>query len=162
MISHQDLKNRVCYDPVTGVFTWLVSGGGRKAGDVCGCSHNNEGYVNIQLAGKMYRAHRLAWFYVFGRWPDVVDHINGNRKDNRLINLRNCTHRENIRNSRTNVNNTSGVKGVGWCKTKNRWRARIEADGKDHHIGYFSTIEEAEKAVVDARNRLHGCFARHK
>lgn len=90
-----------------------------------------------------------------------VDHINGNGLDNRRRNLRLCTHAENVRNRGTFRNNSTGVKGVVWSKYHQKYQGQLRLDGKTVHVGYFSSIEDAEIAVRERRESLHGAFARH-
>lgn len=105
-------------------------------------------------------AHRLAWALHFGRWPDqAIDHINGDRTDNRIANLRLATVAENTRNGKRRSTNTSGYKGVSLTEN-GQWRATIVAGGRQSYLGRFSTAEDAHAAYVKAASRLHGEFAR--
>ena len=115
MITQKELKDLLHYDPETGVFTWLKSGKGRKAnGETRGLTN---GYFTIRINWRQYKAHRLAWLYVYGVWPKgQIDHINHNTTDNRIANLREVTNQENHRNMSLSKNNTSGVTGVYWGK----------------------------------------------
>jgi hypothetical protein len=154
-----DLRSLLEYDPCTGLFSWKLKKRGHvnpgdKAGYSCG-----RGYVYIKIGQKRYSAHRLAWFYVHGVWPsDEIDHINGNRSDNRIKNLREANHAQNTQNSKTRAHNTSGMKGVGLHKGK--WRALIRVEGKSKHLGYFATPGDAHAAYCSAATELHGEFAR--
>ncbi|WBK39696.1 HNH endonuclease [Xanthomonas phage L522] len=125
-----------------------------NAGSIAG-STNNRGYLQVQVYGKLYKSHRLAWLLHTGKWPSQhIDHINGRKTDNRIENLRECTHAENHQNRGKNKNNTTGVLGV--CLEKNgKWRARICVDGKDIFLGYFETLEAAAAARAEAKKRLH-------
>ena len=125
-------------------------------------SPNAAGYLRTRIAGKLYYNHRLIWFLHHGTWPEVIDHINGDRQDNRLENLRACTQSGNMRNSKNKSSSSTGVKGVTWRPTKNRFRARITVDGKEVCVGHFLTLEEARIAVQAARTMHHGEFARHE
>lgn len=89
-----------------------------------------------------------------------VDHINGNKLDNRKSNLRICSHSENLRNQRKPKDNKSGFKGVSWHKGAKRWCAEIRSNGKRHHLGYFDTAEDAAKAYDIAATLIHGDYAR--
>ena len=131
-----------------------------KAGRVAGTA-NKAGYLRTCVAGKLYYNHRLIWFMVHGTWPEMVDHINGNNADNRPENLRACTQAQNMRNSKNKSSNATGVKGVTWRPTKNKFRARIMVDRKEICMGHFVTLEEARIAVEAARTKYHGEFARH-
>jgi hypothetical protein len=113
----------------------------------------NQGYVVIAIDGKAYKAHRLAWLYVYGVLPDgVIDHINRDRSDNRMCNLRLTTRAPNPQNS-TIARSASGVRGVsrvGAC-----WKAAIAVDGKEYYLGTFATIPEAAAARAQAEAKLH-------
>jgi hypothetical protein len=154
MITQEELKELLSYDQDTGIFTWNKSK--KQAGTL-----TYSGYKRIIIKNKSYYAHRLVWLYVNGYMPDYVDHINMNRSDNRLCNLRKATNAENQCNKKITKNNTSGVKGVSWFARDNNWRARIQFDGKHIHLGYFNTIEEAKTAIENTRVELHREFANH-
>jgi hypothetical protein len=147
-------KEILNYDPATGAFVWLVNRSrtakrGAKAGRICGA-----GYVYI---GRML-AHRVAWKYVTGKWPNgQIDHINGNRTDNRWSNLRLSTHSLNQQNLRSaRADNKSGFLGVS--SYGSRFRASIKTPTKRVHLGWFDTPEMAHAAYLDAKRRLHkGC-----
>ena len=96
-----------------------------------------------------------------GYLPKIIDHINGDKLDNRIENLRSATVGQNQHNRKTNTNNTSGYKGVCWDKAMKKWRARIKLEDKSIHLGYFTNAEEADKVVRAAREELHGSFANH-
>ncbi|EMM2094604.1 MULTISPECIES: HNH endonuclease [Enterobacteriaceae] len=161
-LTNKYLKEILEYSPESGVFIWKVCRGTTKAGDIAG-SIKVRGYLDIKINKKLYKAHRLAWFYMYGVWPaNLIDHINGNRSDNRLCNLREATHKENCRNQRMYKNNKSGVKGVNWNKTGRKWLAACAVDGKRYHLGMFEDISEAEKTIKDFREKYHGEFAKHE
>jgi len=97
--------------------------------------------------GKACRAHRVVWALAHGQWPvDEIDHINGDRADNRLVNLRSVTGAENKRNKRTPSNNKSGAVGVFWLRDNKTWRAAIRVAGRQTHIGCYATFDEAVSA----------------
>lgn len=158
------------YDPETGIFIWKIRKirfgnehadrifnghfGGNAAGSIA-----PEGYVVIGVQGKVYRAHRLAWLYMTGEWPDRdIDHINGDKSDNRIANLRSATKIENKRNRRRNTDNTSGCKGVSWHKRDQKWYARIMVDGKSKSLGYYKSLQSAHAAYCAASQKYHGEF----
>jgi len=122
-------------------------------------SPNTQGYLDGMIFRTMYRAHHVAWALHYGEWPELqIDHINGDRADNRIVNLREVTRSENCRNTRLRSNNTSGVMGVS--RHGKRWRAYIHADGRIVHLGVFATVEEA-KAARKAAEAEHGYHANH-
>jgi hypothetical protein len=154
------LKDILDYDSATGVFRWKKTLSRRNvAGNVAGAlSH---GYVAIQFDGIRYMAHRLAWLYENGEWPENdIDHVNSVRNDNRISNLRLATRGENLRNLSTPSHNTSGVKGVSWHKARNSWRATIKLNKRSMHLGNFETKEDAAKAYASAAVFLFGEFAK--
>lgn len=124
-------------------------------------SKNGAGYLHGSVMGHHVQAHRVAWVIYFGRWPaGQIDHINNDRSDNRLSNLREATNSQNHMNKPKTAANTSGYKGVSRTKCGKRWRARIKVMGKMKQVGEFSCIEEAASAYAEAAARLHGEFAR--
>lgn len=132
-----------------------------KAGTVSG-SVNRGGYLRTQVAGKLYYNHHLVWVMHRGSWPTALDHVNGDKADNRIENLRECTQAQNMQNVGKRKSNTTGVKGVTWRPTRNCFRARITVDGKEICVGHYLTLEEATKAVQEARTKHHGEYARHE
>jgi hypothetical protein len=154
-LSAERVRHLLSYDQETGVLSWRFARRGISAGPAGAIAKN--GYVYVCVDGGHYLAHRLAWLYVTGSWPDgVIDHRNGVRTDNRWSNLRdvsvavNAQHRVGVR-----TNNTSGVIGVSWYARSQKWRARIWANGRLHLLGLFSDLAEAEKAYLSARSALH-------
>jgi hypothetical protein len=108
-------------------------------------------YWQICIDGQIYRAHRLAWFYVYGEWPkEHIDHIDGCGTNNRIDNLRDVTNQKNHTNTKVAKNNTSGVKGVCWYKPYSKWRARINVYGNEISLGYHETLEAAAAARAAA------------
>ena len=158
MITQSQLKELIHYCPDTGVFTRISSPYKAKLGVIKTCSNGN-GYFQITLLGKAYLAHRLAWLYMHGKFPEEqLDHINGNKIYNRLLNLREATHAENMQNVGAQRNNKSGFKGVSYYKRYSKWRARIRADGKLTHLGHYNTPELASQAYEAAAKTIHGVF----
>ena len=132
--------------------------GPQVIGEKAGCI-DALGYWRIGLDKKRHYAHRLIWIWHHGTNPSMIDHINCERADNRIENLRGCTKAENMRNSRKNAANKSGVKGVCWVGGK--WKAVVGYNCKHYHVGYFKDIKEAEKALQQKRVELHKEFANH-
>jgi hypothetical protein len=147
---------RIAYDPSTGDLRWVVAARGITKGSIAG-SVTREGYRQVRVGFKVYRAHRLAWFLVHGAWPDgEIDHINGDRSDNRLANLRVVDRVGNAQNRRgPQKNNKAGLQGVCWVKHAKRWRAQIMARKVMHRLGYFDTAEAAHAAYLSAKSSLH-------
>lgn len=159
-----ELRQLLAYDPATGTFMWLVRPSAKVApGSVAGKVRPRDGYRLICVRGKHYYAHRLAFYFINGRWPEgQIDHINGNRDDNRQHNLREASPSQNAGNSGLRSNNNSGFKGVHFAKTHNLWRARIKWGDRYKSLGYFSTPEAAHGAYMAAAHRIFGAFARAK
>jgi len=122
---------------------------------------NNNGYYRVMLNKKNYLIHRLIYLYHNGFMPNFLDHIDNNPLNNCIENLRPATKSQNCRNQKTPKNNKSGVKGVIWHKTHKKWMAYLQTLEKRHTIGYFDKIENAKIAIIKARNKYHGEFARH-
>ena len=152
-----DYKGRVHYEATTGAFTWLVRGAGITRGALVGCV-GSHGYRVMNLGRKKIRACRLAWFMTYDEWPNgEIDHINGERLDDRIENLRVVDRAGNAQNKYfAQANNRScGLLGVTWNKQHHRWQAKIMARKVRHHVGYFDTPEEAHSAYLVAKARLH-------
>lgn len=169
-ITAKYLRSRLDYDPATGVFIWRarstppgINDGGwnrRIAGKVAG-TVSVQGYRHISIDNKLYRANRLAWLYVYGRFPPRhVDHEDEDRLNDRIANLRPATHAQNLWNHGPNRNNRSGVKGVFWDKKRRRWRAEIAAEGKQIALGVHHTKAAAKAARDEAARKYHGDFAK--
>tara|TARA_R110000787_G_scaffold105430_1_gene212847 strand:- start:31 stop:522 length:492 start_codon:yes stop_codon:yes gene_type:complete len=161
MLTQERLKELFHYDPYTGVFTRLVRiSRNTKVGDIAGRLRNSKGYHYIRLDGKFYYTHRLAWLYMIGEFPSgQIDHINGNKDDNRFTNLRDVSQSTNMQNLRKpRSGNTSGFLGVSWNQQSCNWRAQIRICGKKKYLGGFPTAELAYEAYLTAK-RLHhnGC-----
>ncbi|MBV8474518.1 MAG: HNH endonuclease [Hyphomicrobiales bacterium] len=160
-VTAEILRERLHYDPSNVVFTWILPPkcGSVAAGDVAGSM--SKGYRTIMLDGRNYAAHRLAWLYVTGEWPSGdVDHVNLDKADNRLSNLRVATDSQNLANRRKNSNNTSGLKGVTWNKLCRKWLAQIVVNRKHKYLGVFDCPAAAHFAYVIAADRHFGEFAR--
>lgn len=159
MITQEYLKTRLDYAPETGEFTWRNSRkgdwfNGRLAG-YTGISN----YRVLSIDRVLYLEHRLAWLYVYGKFPtEMLDHIDGNPSNNKLSNLREATRRQNCINSKIRSNNTSGFKGVS--KSGKKWVARIKDKEKYLYLGLFLTPEEASEVYNQFAEDLHGNFYR--
>tara|TARA_R110001606_G_scaffold27768_3_gene88653 strand:+ start:2256 stop:2783 length:528 start_codon:yes stop_codon:yes gene_type:complete len=154
------IRSILNYDNATGVFTWKEKPTSKVSiGDVAGCV-NAHGYRVITINKKQYREHRLAWLYVYGYTPKKLDHINRNKTDNRVSNLRPISTQGNARNQGLNPRNKSGFNGVLWCKLSSKWRAQIVVSGKAISIGFFSCFVDACWARY-GYNIMHGFHPTH-
>ena len=158
-LTPEIVRSLLAYDPESGQFTWIKRRGTRTDldGNIAG-SLTNEGYWKITVAGRHFLAHRLVFMHVLGRWPvGLVDHINGNRTDNRFINLREANDELNAQNRRrARTGNSSGLLGVSVNTGRGkRWLAQIQVSGKKMNLGYFDCKYEAHAAYLEAKRRLH-------
>lgn len=162
-ISMERLKQRVSYDPETGVFIWRETLGGKcREGWPAGRLGTGKaaGYMRITIDGCEYKAHRLAWFYMTGEWPkDQIDHINGNPSDNRWSNLREATQSQNKANTRAYRNSKSGIVGVCWSASNRKWNASINKDGKRIHLGRYHDLATAISVRQAKAKELFGELA---
>lgn len=152
MITQKELKEHLYYEPKTGIFTWIRHfGGATSPGKIAGCLHKENGYIQIQINRNQIYAHRLAYLYVYGFLPEHnLDHINRNKTDNRISNLREASHQCNAINCGISKNNTSGIKGVSWHKYRKKWVAQIKFNMKGINMGDYETIGEAAKVRWNA------------
>lgn len=158
MITQSELKELLHYSVITGQFYWLKSSGRAKEG-YCAGNLGNDGYRRIILKKGRYLAHRLAWFYITGKWPaNDIDHKNGNRDVNCWLNLRLAFRFENMMNIGKHKDNKSGFKGVSWAATNKKWKAQITINGVYKHLGYFPEKEFAYSAYQKAAKELQKEF----
>lgn len=156
ILTQDWLRSLLDYDPETGVFINKVTRNprakiGRPAGTL-----NSEGYTVFQINGKKIFAHRAVWLYVHGAWPqDEIDHINRNRNDNRLCNLRAVDRCANAVNTGAFVNNTSGHKGVTWSARRKKWQVQMQVRRKTFYVGQYDLLADAVQARVIAEIFLH-------
>ena len=160
-LTQEYLKSILDYDLDTGIFTWKINKAKRtNIGDIAGWSDN--GYREIEINDKKYKAHRLAWLYVYGEMPKkLIDHVDGNRSNNKISNLREATYQTNNENYKTPKTNKSGVKNVSWYKNINKWVVSISIRKTKKTVGYYDDLELAELVAVEARNKYRGEFANH-
>lgn len=146
------------YEPDTGRIIRTATRGSYKAGTTIGYIHTRTGYIHFWVGKQSHLAHRIAWLLMTGSWPaQMIDHINGNRSDNRWCNLRAATNQQNTWNSKGR-NSKSGIKGV--FQEYHRFRAMIRLNGRSVHLGAFATKEEASAAYMKAAREAFGEFAR--
>jgi hypothetical protein len=156
-ITQEKLKELLSYDRSTGVFTWAKARPKIQKGNIAGSTHPS-GYIRITVGGKRYQAHRLAWLFVNGSFPDHdIDHLNHCRSDNRISNLRSVTHKENGKNQSLYSSNTSGFTGVSFDKRDKKWISQIIVDGKYICMGRFANIEDAikERRKAEVEHGFH-------
>ena len=161
-MTQEYLKSILKYNETTGTFTWIVAMGVRGVvGGTAGSTRKDTKYVNIQIDQKAYKAHRLAWLYMYGMFPkNEIDHINHDRSDNRISNLRDVTIKDNMKNLPLYSINSSGKMGVNRRKGTSSWVAYININKKRIHIGSYTTKEEAIKAREEAET-LHNFHKNH-
>lgn len=160
-LTHKKLLSVLRYNPRTGIFVWKISpSNNAPAGSAAGCA-DDRGYVKIRIDGTVYYGHRLAWFYVHGKWPKkLLDHRNLLKSRNVIKNLRQCNHSQNKANRRKQRNNTSGVKGVYWHKRAHRWIAQIMVKKRNTYLGSYKSKRAAALAYRTAAKVSFGEFSR--
>lgn len=155
MLTADRLREVVSYNPETGHFT-------RKNGEPSG-SISDQGYIRIKIQDRSYQAHRLAWLYMTGKNPvEQIDHINGDRLNNKFSNLREASRLQNNRNSVSKSYVNDLPRGVAIAQPSGRFKAYIRTSGKQRHLGTFDTPEEASEFYQLAADLLHGEFAYHR
>ena len=165
MISIEELRGLLAYDPETGEFTWRVRVSNAVKSGMSAGTIGKKGYVAVGIAGRYYKAHRLAWLYMTGSWPeDQIDHRDLDKANNAWGNLRLATNAQNTANVGRRRRNASGFKGVHRVKEKDGslggWRAQIRVNNRLIHLGVFKAAEEASVAYKEAARRHFGEFAR--
>lgn len=169
----EELRQLLRYEPETGKLFWKerpremftrdrlhLSWNSKNAGKEA-FTASNRGYRVGRIFDVMQQGHRVVWAVYYGEWPDaLVDHINGNKSDNRIDNLRAATKSENGMNRGATRANLVGLKGASWNEKYGKWESRIKAEGRAVFLGYFDTPEEAHAAYASAVTKYHGEFAR--
>ncbi len=146
-LTHDRVKEVLHYDPETGKFIWTAKRMGRSASGKLAGSVRPDGYLAIQIDGVLCFAHRLAWFYTHGEWPDNhIDHINRVRTDNRINNLRVASDKLNQQNRSVSKNNRSGISGIRWVGERNKWEVQIKHNRKPRYIGRYTNLADAKLA----------------
>ena len=143
-----ELQEAFCYDPQTGLITRLHAAGNVAAGAICG-RQDLKGYLRVHFRGKDYKLHRLAWFLHYGEWPSTqLDHIDGDKQNNRITNLRECTTSVNCANQKgARRNNRLGIQGVHEISSSGKFRAKFRGRG----LGCYDTPEKAHAAYLQAK-----------
>jgi hypothetical protein len=167
MLTQELVKAILDYNPETGALVWKVDGCRTRRGSTAGFITGN-GYLTVSILKKPYRVTRIIWLYMYNYIPEHIDHINNNRLDNRLCNLRECTRAENNHNTTISSNNTTGIKGIS-LKKDGSYEARVSAHGvrysKALYPYNYSSKEECLLVLIDwlqsKRLELHGEFTNH-
>lgn len=178
MICHERLLTLLHFNSKSGIFSWKerpieefkagkfrtveskqIEWNKRYANKVVGAP-NNKGYLVIWLDDKSYLAHRLAWFYETGEWPNQIDHINGIKTDNTFSNLRNVTAQQNSKNLKLPKHNTTGFKGVSWHKKARKWIVSLTVNGEYKYLGLFDSFGDARLVYQEAAKEA-GFTERH-
>jgi hypothetical protein len=162
----KELKNVLEYNYIDGVFIWkrdIYRGKGKgnklvNKGDIAGFIAH-DGYRYIKYNGKRYLEHRLAFLFIYNESPEFIDHIDGNKSNNRINNLRKCDRNQNGQNRGKMANNTSGYKGVHLDKRNNKYASQIRNNGRLEWLGYFDNVEDAAKAYDKRALEIFGEFA---
>jgi hypothetical protein len=157
-LTQKRLKEVLRYYPGSGIFRWRTRE--RRKKNIIAGYKNSRGYIQIMIDGKKHPAHRLAFLYVHGYFPENdIDHIDRNPSNNKIKNLREVSRQCNMRNTGNRIDNTYGVKGVYWDKHANKWMVRICANGKDKYLGLYKNFNDAVIARYHAEKELNwkGC-----
>lgn len=155
-ITLERLRELLSYDPETGIFIRRITTSSRSLKGSKAGRNNGNGYLRMMIDGYTDYAHRFAWFYVYGKWPEYeIDHIDGNGRNNRISNLRDAPHAQNSQNLSTRSTNKSGMIGVSWMKSYQKWEAYIWVNYKKKNLGYFDDLQEAGAAYLNAKQELH-------
>ena len=155
-LSQTELKKMFLYEPDTGFLRWKEGRSNMVKNSKAGCK-NASGYLIVTINSKSHRVQRVIWIYMFDHIPSgfYIDHINGNKTDNRLCNLRLATNSQNQQNRPAPQNNSSGYRGVTWHKQANKWMARICHNRKREMLGFFETVEEAYEAYKNRASEIY-------
>jgi len=157
MLTQERLKEKLQYDPETGLFKWIVKPAGNCKDGWFEGTKNKGGYRSICVDCKIYLAHRLAWLYMTGKWPEqVIDHRDGVTNNNRITNLRDVSLYTNQQNlQKPPITNKSGYIGVSWKAKQKQWIAQISSNGVKKYLGGYSTPEEASTVYQSAKELYH-------
>lgn len=154
MLTQARLKELFNYDPITGIVTRKITKNyNAKQGDKVGCL--SQGYLVATVDGKRYLLHRLIWLYVYNDFPKMLDHIDRNKLNNQINNLRSVNAQQNQQNKTKQTNNKSGYKGVNWDKNRNKWFSCIQHKGKTIALGRYDNVKDAYRAYCFAASKYH-------
>jgi hypothetical protein len=154
------LRELFDYIPETGDLVWRIRRGRSVAGKTAGTINPSDGYLQIGVDGKIYRAHRLVWIWHYRTVPEMLDRRDTVKTNNRVWNLRPANQAQNEANKAINASDTSGYKGVFFDNQKRMWHSAIKVDGKTKHIGFFSDPKAASESYFRAAKTYFGEFAR--
>jgi ribosomal protein L35AE/L33A len=151
------------FDYADGKLYWRENRGSQKCKGKIAGTLNSNGYVRVRVRelGGAVSVHRVIYCMQHGYMPDFIDHINGNRDDNRIENLRAVTQQQNSYNGKIRTHNTSGSKNVSWNKRLQQWGVSITVNYKRKFLGLFEDLELADLVAMEARNKYHGLYANH-
>lgn len=160
-ITQERLKELFEYKQ-DGTFVRKIATSNRvKVGEIVGWSSVGGKYVGLTVNGIKTLMHRMVFLYHHGYVPKYIDHIDGNGNNNRIENLREATHSQNISNGKCRTNNKSGVKNVVWCASSKKWGVFLRVKGKQTYFGVYSDLDAAERVAIQTRQKYHGQFANH-
>ena len=160
MITQERLREVLSYDDRACTFVWRLKISKKVIVGSAAGGMNASGYIVIGMGGKIYYAHRLAFIYMTGRAPEMIDHKDGDRANNSWANLREATSQQNILNAKLAANNTSGFKGVSWHRGAGKWSAYIILNERKRHLGLFDNPERAHAAYLATARQAQPEFAR--
>jgi hypothetical protein len=153
-MTPEQMTLKTIFENKDGVLYW------RKNGKKAGTPHHT-GYIQISIDGKLHNAHRLVFMLHHGWAPEIIDHVDGDRSNNKIENLRPATWRQNLQNMKLRPTNKSGCKNVSWSAARKKWIVQLSIDGRQTNLGRFDDLEFADLVATEARNKYHGVFARH-
>jgi len=133
-----------------------------EIGQIAGCVHKGKGYIHVKIKAKCFKAHRLIFLYHHGYLPECVDHIDGDKTNNKIENLRAATKEENCRNQKIRSTNKSGYKGVKWVEHCKKWQVEVCKNYKQLRFGMYEDLELAGLVAIEATELIHGRFSAYK
>jgi hypothetical protein len=161
MLTQKDVQE--CFDYKDGVLYWKIKTANRvKVGSPAGSMDPSTGYHKIHVYKKFHKTHRVIFLYHYGYIPDFIDHIDGDKLNNKIENLRAATKSQNCMNQKISTRNTSGMKGVMWHKRDKKWVVQLRVNSKSHSFGYYDDKELAELVALEATNKFHKEFSAYK